>query len=210
MNSEHLSFKTSHQRCLRLLLLAALARSCSACAPSNYSSCFNCSACVAQQLWWCDKSDYISANDYGDHAYCAPPSFGCQYGYNQFLQYYGGTCGKYKDRSNGNNNCTYLFTFRTQYDCNVGVGFCAPHLHNPACIGIIYLSCHVFCFLILLLLLRVRWSQDVYGRRRLMYSPANSVSSSQVFVPTLHHRPLTLSPSSPPSVVPCRASRRIV
>jgi hypothetical protein len=201
MNSQRISFVASCPLCLLLVLLASLARSSSGCNSSSFLSCFNCSACVSQQLWWCDQNDFTSSNDYGDYAYCAPPSFGCQYGYNKYLKYDGNTCGTGDD-----SRCTYLYTFRTQYDCNVGVGFCAPRLRNAACIGVIYLGVHLFSLIFWFLFLKVRWSQNVGNRRsRFVFIPLKTVSSSQAFAPA---SPCMLL-SAPPDARPCRTKERI-
>ncbi len=194
MNSAHAQFNPAYQRFFRLLLLAALARSCSACSnvSSNYTSCTNCQSCVAQQLWWCDVNDVTSNDgktnqprDQVDISYCAPPSIGCQC-VNQGLEGPDGSkhynyCDQKKADSG---NSTYLFTFRTPTDCNTGVGFCAPHLPNPACIGIIYGSCHLFCIFVMLIYNRIEWSPQ---RRRFVADPVNAFDTHYITSHALHY-----------------------
>ena len=182
MNSAHAQFNPAYQRFFRLLLLAVLARSCSACSnvSSNYTSCTNCQSCVAQQLWWCDVND-VTSND-GKISYCAPPSIGCQC-VNQGLVGPDGS-KDYNYCEPRFTNSTYLFTFRTPTDCNTGVGFCAPHLPNSACIGIIYGSCHLFSTLCALIYNRIEWSPQ---RRRFVADPVNAFDTHYITSHALHY-----------------------
>jgi hypothetical protein len=180
MNTQHVSCVASYRLCLLLFWLAVLARSCGGCSSSNFPSCSNCSECVSQKLWWCDASDTSSKKWF--FAYCAPPSFGCRRGYDQYLQDHRIDCKKDADDDSGL-DCSDMFTFRTQYDCNVGVGFCAPHLPNSRCIGLIYLGAHLFSIIVLLLLLGVL--------------PHNASSSQMCMT-------VSLSPDAPPCSAPKR------